>query len=732
MEKKNFWAVACKAMLSLVVVVCGGLLASCEDYGHGEDLDERISQKTTTVDGYTVKVDTLDGSVFGTVSKNGTEIGRIAVPVSQSWEKDNYESDYIDGVTPDGEVSGGVGSYTIQDGNVLSVNAKSDSKSVSGKVASLKVKEVKDPVVYNDEMNAGESEARRVRTTGKLTYVYELSYNGATDTKAFDLVSVMQRYTTKKDTTIVINPTNQSYRWDNATRVINSNGTENLSVDLIGVYSNDSTVLVQTYRYTLRWNVATIGLGTHNVNSFAVQQGAGSITKGSEKNVASTNDSWTVKERADVYASTISLNSGIARPSYTFTHQGATVTAHGVSYTFPILDGNFAEVGTEATRTGVSGDNILANLVNNVALSYDKINAGYNENGVLQMKNNVTVTVGNYTFTTTNTSNTATVTFVETDSEGNVKNVSSRCVAPRSVEVLTNWSTVEENNNQSTNGVRVETTTSENKTMTDQNGVVWTYVQTTTIYVTTTTLKGSTQRNAVKVVESNDFVATYKGVKKEFGHITPSMTADRGQVSFAREASEGTVYNFVNIFTYSFNNNVQTLRPQGSIIVEKAEENIVPTFPGVGLLQNANFTANLLEGYQTWGIGGAFNCTNGTVCVWTDKNVSKLNVFQSALVSNVYNSTCWSLKENTYVPVQAKDASAMMTWCNAQGQTVNALAYTTAQTFHFNNNHNTVVNNRLKKTIENKTTRSGKKYQIVQIIDTQNSNKVLATWTFCE
>ncbi|MBR2137592.1 MAG: hypothetical protein IJ852_06545 [Alphaproteobacteria bacterium] len=727
MEKKNFWAVACKACLALVVIVCGGLLASCEDYGHGEDLDERISQKTT-VDGYDLKVDTLAGEVVGTVTKNGTEVDRIAVPVSQLWEKDNYESSAIDGVTPDGEVSGGVGSYTIQDGNVLKVNAKSDSKTIDGKIANLQVKEVKDPVVYNDEMNPADGESRRVATTGKLTYVYEISYNGATDTKAFDLASVMQRYT--KDNTPV-DPTIQSYRWDKGSRVINTNGTENLSVDLIGVYDNGSTVLVQTYRKTLRWNVATISLGTHNVNSFAVQQGAGSITKGVERTVSS-DDSWTVKERADVYASTISLNSGVARPSYTFTHQGATVTAHGVSYTFPILDGNFAEVGTEATRTGVSGDNILANLVNNVALSYDKINTGYNENGVLQMKNNVTVTVGNYTFTTTNTANTATVTFVETDSEGNVKNVSSRCVAPRSVEVLTNWSTVEENNNQSTNGVRVETTTSENKTMTDQNGVVWTYVQTTTIYVTTTTLNGSTQRNAVKVVESNDFVATYKGVKKEFGHFNPSMTADRGQVSFAREASEGTVYNFVNIFTYSFNNNVQTLRPQGSIIVEKAEENIVPTFPGVGLLQNANFTANLLEGYQTWGIGGAFNCTNGTVCVWTDKNVSKLNVFQSGLVSSVYNSTCWSLKENAYVPVQAKDASAMMTWCNAQGQTVNALAYTTAQTFHFNNNHNTVVNNRLKKTIENKTTRSGKRYQIVQIIDTQNSNKVLATWTFCE
>lgn len=729
MEKKNFWAVACKAMLALVVIVCGGLFfASCNDFGHGEDMDDMISKKET-VDGYTVKVDTLDGNVFGTVSKNGTEIGRIAVPVSQGWEKDNYESSAIDGVAPEGEVIGGVGSYTIQDGNVLSVNAKSDGKTVAGKNATLQVKEVKDPVVYNDEMNAGENEARRVRTTGKLTYVYEFSYNGATDTKAFDLVSVMQRYT-KGNTPV--DPTIQSYRWDNATRVINSNGTENLSVDLIGVYSDGSTKLVQTYRYTLRWNVATISLGTHTVNNFTVAQGAGNMTKGAAKSVASTNDSWSVKERADVYASTISLNSGSANPSYTFTHQGATVTAHGVSFTFPILDGNFAEVGTEATRTGVSGDNILANLVNNVALSYDKINAGYNEKGVLQMKNNVTVTVGNYTFTTTNTANTATVTFVETDSEGNVKNVSSRCVAPRSVEVLTNWSTVEENNNQSTNGVRVETTTSENKTMTDQNGVVWTYVQTTTIYVTTTTLNGSTQRNAVKVVESNDFVATYKGVKKEFAHITPSMTADRGQVSFAREASEGTVYNFVNIFTYSFNNNVQTLRPQGSIIVEKEEENIVPTFPGMGLLQNANFTANLLEGYQTWGIGGAFNCTNGTVCVWTDKNVSKLNVFQSTLVSSVYNSTCWSLKEKAYVPAVAKDASAMMTWNDSNGQAVNALAYTTAQTFHFNDNHNTVVNNRLKKTIENKTTRSGKKYQIVQIIDTQNSNKVLATWTFCE
>lgn len=723
MEKKNFWAVASKACLALVMVV----LVSCNEEIEG--LRHSVTQSSvTTDDGKVLKVDTLAGEVIGIITKNGTEIDRMAVPVSQSWEKDNYESSAIDGVAYEGEVNGGVGSYTIQDGNVLSVNAKSDSKTVAGKNATLQVKEVKDPVVYNDEMNAADGESRRVATTGKVSYVYELTYDGATATKAFDLSSVMQRYV--KGNTPVVDPTIQSYRW-NATRVLNGNGTENLSADLIGVYSNGDTVLVQTYRKTLRWSVATISLGTHNVNSFAVQQGAGSLEKGVEKTVSS-DDNWTVKERADVYRSTINLNNGVARPSYTFTHQGATVTAHGVSFTFPILDGNFAEAGTAANRTGVSGENILANLVNNVTLGYDKINARYNENGVLQMKNTVTVTVGNYSFVTTNTANTASVTFVGTDIEGNAKNISSRCVGPRSAEELTDWSTVEENNNQSTNGVRVETTTNEKKTMTDANGVVWTYDLTTTIYVTTTTLNGSTQRNAVKVVESNNFVATYNGVKKEFGHINPSMTADRGQVSFAREASEGTVYNFVNIFTYSFNNNVRTLRPQGSIIVEKAEETIVPTFPGVGLLQNANFTANLLEGYQAWGIGGAFNCTNGTVCVWTDKNVSKLNVFQSGLVSSVYNSTCWSLKEKAYVPVQAKDASAMMTWNDSNGQAVNALSYSTAQTFHFNNNHNTVVNNRLKKTIENKTTRSGKKYQIVQIIDTQNSNKVLATWTFCE
>jgi len=728
MEKKNIWAVACKALLALVMV-CG--FAACDDFGHSEELDELRSQKQTTVDGYNVTVTEVDGTVIGTVFKNDEEIGKVEVPVSQAWEKDNYESSAIDGIDLNGEISGGIGAYNLQDGNVLKINAKSESKSIAGKTASLSVKEVTNINAYNDEMNTNEGESRRVATTGNATYKYEFTYNGASDSKEFTKTCVMQRYT-KAETPQPQDPTITSYRWDNATRVINNNGTENLSVDLIAVYSDGSTKVDQTYRYTLHWNVATISLGTHTVNSFAVQQGAGRMTKGSEKNVASTNDSWTVKERADVYASTISLNNGSANPSYTFTHQGATVTAHGVSYTFPILDGNFAEAGTDATRTGVSGDNILANLVNNVTLGYDAVNKDYNENGVLQMKNNVTVTVGNYSFVTTNTSNTATITFVETDSEGNVKNVTSKCVAPRSQEVLTNWSTVEESNVNNTNSVRVETTKSENKTMTDANGVVWTYVQTTTIYMTTTTLNGSTQRNAVKVVESNDFVATYKGVKKEFGHYQPSITADGGNVSFAREASEGTVYNFVNTFTYSFNNNVVTLRPQGTIIVEKAEENIVPTFPGVGLLKSADFAATLLNGTQNWGIGGAFNCTNGTICVWTDKNVSNLNVFQSNMVSSVFNCTTWNPAQSTYVPTQAVDGSKMMSWCDANGQAVNALAYTTAQTYHFNSNHNTVVNHRLKRTIENKTTRSGKKYQIVQIVDTENSNKVLATWTFCE
>lgn len=726
MEKKNFWAVACKALLALIVLVSFG---ACQDYNQAEDMDEIRTQKQTTIDGYTVKVDTLDGQVIGIVEKNGTEAGRIAVPVSQDWEKDNYESTAIDGITLTGEVSGGVGSYDLQDGNSLKVNAKNENKTIDGKNASLQVKAVKNPVAYNDEMNAGEGESRRVATTGKVSYVYEMSYNGASATKEFDLYSVMQRFTKAEPN----DPTIVRYEWDQASalRVINNNGTENLSVDLLAVYSDGSKKPAGTYRYTLRWNVATISLGTHTVNNFTVAQGAGNMSKGAAKNVASTNDSWSVQERADVYASTISLNSGSANPSYTFTHQGATVTAQGVSYTFPILDGNFAEAGTTATRTGVSGDNILANLVNNVTLGYDAINAGYNENGVLQMKNNVTVTVGNYTFTTTNTANTGTVTFVEKDSEGNVKNINSRCVAPRSVEVLTNWISVEQNTTSSTNAVKVESTKSENKTYTDANGVVWTYVQTTTVYMTTTTLNGSTQRNAVKVVESNDFVATYKDVKKEFGHYQPSMTTDAGRVEYSHEAEQGSVYRHVNTFTYSFNGNTQVLYPLGGIVIEK-EENITPTFPGMGLLKGAGFTATLLSGTQNWGIGGAFNCTNGTVCVWTDKNVSALNVFQSNLISTVYNSTTWDPASNAYVPTNAVNGSKMMSWCNSAGSAVNALAYTTAQTFHFNNNHNTVVNNRLKRTIENKTTRSGKKYQIVQIIDTENSNKVLATWTFCE
>ena len=729
METKKFWVATCKAMFTLLAVVG---FSGCNDFTHSEEMEEAVSQQRTVIDGYKGTITVGDGEVIGTLYKNEVEEGNIIVPVSQSWEKDNYETTAIDGVTLTGETNTGIGSYEIEDGNVFSFNALSDGKTIAGKWVRLQVKEVTNVTAYNDEMNPGEGETRRVQTSGKATYVYELTIDGTVvDTKSFDRTSVMSRFT--KDTTPV-NPDVVRYEWDEASalRVINSNGTENLSVDLLAVYSDGSKKPAGTYRYTLHWNVETISLGTHTVNNFTVAQGAGNMTKGAAKSVASTNDSWSVQERADVYASTISLNSGSANPSYTFTHQGATVTAQGVSYTFPILDGNFAETGTAANRTGVSGDNILANLVNNVTLGYDAINAGYNENGVLQMKNVVTVVVGDYSFSTTNTSNTATISYTETDSEGNVLNINSRCVAPRSVEVLTNWTSVEENNNQNTNGVTVESTNSESKTMTDANGVVWTYVQTTTVYMTTTTLNGSTQRNAVKVVETNDFVATYKGVTKEFGHYNPSMVADGGRVEYSRETSEETIYSFVNQFTYSFNSNVQTLRPQGSIVVEKPEQPITPTFPGMGLLKGANFTATLLSGTQNWGIGGAFNCANGTVCVWTDKNVSKLNVFQSNLISTVYNSTTWDPAKNTYVPTKAVDGSKMMSWCDNAGSAVNAVAYTTAQTYHFNNNHNTVVNNRLKRTIENKTTRSGKKYQIVQIIDTENSNKVLATWTFCE
>jgi hypothetical protein len=216
------------------------------------------------------------------------------------------------------------------------------------------------------------------------------------------------------------------------------------------------------------------------------------------------------------------------------------------------------------------------------------------------------------------------------------------------------------------------------------------------VYENNATLNASTQRNAVRCIEGNDFKVSVEGKTFSFIHINPDMVSNSGNVVKASETSEATVYNYTCGWNYSFNGSADALTTPGTITVKA----VVPDTPFngdlKGVFKSAAVTATLAQGsISDWGYGLTIQTTAGSYAFYIPKD--KSSVVTGAFWLNDffgYNSAFWY--NNQLVPCVARDTDKALRWENKEGQNYRSISYSSAQTFHFNNNHNTVATDEIK------------------------------------
>lgn len=684
-------------VLFFFAAVCGIFVTSCvSETNHTEDLVQTREAKTGV--NTDIVVDSISTPMTGTGSviyKDGSASGAVNVTIDQKVAKNPV---YI---TEDQKQLTGnlVGSATaslnptyawnMNDGNVMNVTTNGESKEIGGSTYSIRVASATVTRWWNEAKSVQSSdEKERMNTHATVKYRIELR-TGSTilkDTTFYRTLSwervILKNEIVKVGDELVDKgyevKTGHTVDWWVVTRPVYSDGSKGTEV---------------RHTHTTRYSFETISLGTHTVSNFNFDLSrVNGINVGSEAQ-EKVDGEWTVYGRSQGYSAVLSNGAKDISTSYLLNERRVRFAMGDITVDFPYPDYVVAENatnvdGTAPAKTGYTGK-VLTNSVNTV---YGGKNESLNETGYIYKTVTRVVTFLDETakITTTPTTTTAEVVVVITEDGKEISRYTEKISVPRSREVLTNWQAYENNANQTT-GQSTHKTSKSNKSKDN-----WTYVEEVSVYESTAILNASTQRNAVRCIEGNDFRVTVEGKTFSFSHINPDMVSDRGSVSKVSQNTEATVYGYVCSWNYSFNGSADALTTPGTITVK----NVVPDTPFngdlKGVFKSANCTATLAQGtISDWGYGLTIQTTAGSYAFYVNK--TKTSVTQGVFWAGDffgYNSAFWY--NNQLVPCVAVDREKALRWENKEGQNYRSISYSSAQTFHFNNNQNTVATDEIK------------------------------------
>jgi hypothetical protein len=691
MAKKFF-----ESYVLFFAAVLAAVFTSCVDEtSHTEDLVQTREAKEQ-FDRVNVRIDTINVPIkeVVTITHDGYT-GSLSLEIVQAIKENPKYITEDQKVLTGNLVGSGTGGlnptykWEMNDGNVLDISTTGEMREVGGSTYSVRVKNATVVKWWNEAKAVqGSEEKERMKTFATVKYTTEVTSGNAhlNDTTFYKTTS-WERIILKDEVVKV------------GDEMVNS-GFEVKSGHMVDwwvitrpVYSDGSKGTEVRHTYTTQYGFETISLGTHTVSNFnfSVSRTNG-IVAGSETEER-TEGEWTIFGRSQNYSAVLSNGAKDINTSYVLNERRVRFAMGDIVVDFDYPDYVVVENATNVTegapsKTGFSG-RVLANSVNTV---YGGKSEGLNETGYLYKAVTRVVTFLDETarITTTPTTTTAEVTVVITEDGVEVRRYVEKISVPRSREVLTNWQAYEANASQSTG----QSTFKTNKSNKSKDN--WTYVEETYVYENNATLNASTQRNAVRCIEGNDFRVTVEGKTYTFAHIAPSMTNNAGSVAKGSETSEATVYNYTCGWNYSFNGSADALTTPGTITVKA----VVPDTPFngdlKGVFKSAAVTATLAQGsISDWGYGLTIQTTAGSYAFYIPKD--KSSVVTGAFWLNDffgYNSAFWY--NNQLVPCVARDTDKALRWENKEGQNYRSISYSSAQTFHFNNNHNTVATDEIK------------------------------------
>lgn len=350
-------------------------------------------------------------------------------------------------------------------------------------------------------------------------------------------------------------------------------------------------------------------------------------------------------------------------------------TRDGEVCDFGTIDFNANEAGQDVKVASESATLTVYNYTDKITVTFGDNVQTVSAPGVINVKKEKTIVgyeITNANQTISQDGVTNSLTFVTKWSDGTTDEENISKFFARNFRVISDWSSNEENANQSTGSASVNLKSSENK----QDGD-WSYVSETRDINTTATLNGSSQTNAWEAQDPNKFIFSRNGVSHDFGTISFSATETGAKVNKKSENADETVYDYTDNISVMFGSNSFASSAPGLIKVAAPWN---PDFDH-GKFKACVFTTARNENRNTWVWIASVHFEKGTMPLIIRQGATAPEVNEAyfeAITDNRLNSGTWIPSWGKWINTIATDTPDLMQWDTVDGANADNLLYPTA------------------------------------------------------
>lgn len=406
------------------------------------------------------------------------------------------------------------------------------------------------------------------------------------------------------------------------------------------------------------------------------QTGAANVEDLVNKNMTDGNWSY-VREERDIVTK-VTLAGSTKENGWTSVEPNSIVyTREGKTHAFGNINFNAKEDGHSAVLGNSSATLDVYNYTDKLTVTYGSNTKSSTAPGTINVKKEI-VPVGyeivNQNLVVQQNGVTASLDFVTKFSDGTSTSEKMSKFFARRFEVVTNWSSYETSNSQTTGAATVTLDNSENK----QDGD-WRFVNETRSISTTATLAGSSQRNGWLSVDPNNITFTKNGKTYTFSPLSFNASETGANVSKTSEDDDATVYTYKDNISVIFGSNSFNSSAPGKITVNKPWN---PDFPKEwGKFVDCKFTVAPDENRKNWVYTWSLHFEHGTLPVVVRRNANEAEINQSYFTSETdsrLNGGYYTKASKKWLNTIASDGKDWMEWLNTANQNQGNMSYSTA------------------------------------------------------
>jgi len=412
-------------------------------------------------------------------------------------------------------------------------------------------------------------------------------------------------------------------------------------------------------------------------------QSTGSANVNLTSSNAKTEGNWSYTNETRSITTTARLNASSKENKWESVDPNKIVyTREGKTHDFGTINFSATETGANVQQKSSTSTETVYSYTDNISVTYGSNSFNSSAPGTITVEKEVTITdyaIENPQITVNRDNVTTSLTWVTYYSDGTKKTEAVNKSFPRSFKVLSNWSSREDDNSQSTSSASVNLTDSESRT-----DSYWSYVKETRDITTTARLKGSSQENRWQSVDPNKIVYSREGKTHDFGTLNFNATETGANVKKSSSTDTETVYGYTDNISISYGSDNFNSTAPGKITVA------TPWNPDINVkFTDAKVTATMDENHKTWMYAVSVHCTDGTFPILIRQNASAPDVINMNYKTSSTNSNLNGAYyiNGTWHNAVASDESKHMAWRDAYGETMGILIYSTATMWGWDDGH---------------------------------------------